>query len=171
VRVIGLQAGFGPDRVTEELDGLADVSVLPPAGGIQAALEQLFSSWSANGDCREPIRERLARTSENTNGVKVSRHIERLWAAEEVARQLAGRQSSNAMLLATTHQVVTPASGAVVLETAAQYAMNGLNPADPATVPTVPMVPEPSTWAMLVMAGGIASALRWRRRFRQRHPG
>jgi hypothetical protein len=77
-------------------------------------------------------------------------------------RVAAGRtKAAEALKLATGYQLVTPVSGAVVLETAAQYAANGLTPVDAATVPTVP---EPETVALLAMAALVVIAAIWTRR-------
>jgi len=53
------------------------------------------------------------------------------------------------MQLAERYQLVTPLSGAVVLETKAQYDRAGLKPAEPASVP---VVPEPQTWMLMLLA-------------------
>jgi hypothetical protein len=50
--------------------------------------------------------------------------------------------------LATGHQIVTPLTGAVVLESQQQYSQHDLRPADPNTVP---VVPEPGPGALLVV--------------------
>jgi len=51
--------------------------------------------------------------------------------------------------MATAYQLVTPVSGAVVLETKEQYEAAGLEPVKPGSVPTIP---EPETWAMIIVA-------------------
>jgi hypothetical protein len=56
--------------------------------------------------------------------------------------------------LAAAYQLVTPLSGAVVLETAQQYAQHDLTPADPTTVPAIP---EPGIRALLLL--GLATLL------------
>jgi hypothetical protein len=56
-----------------------------------------------------------------------------------------------ALTLATTLNLVTPISGAVVLETKQQYDDAGLTP-KPTGLPTVPTVPEPHEWALLLLA-------------------
>jgi hypothetical protein len=61
--------------------------------------------------------------------------------------------------MAAQHQLVTPVSGAVVLENAQQYRETGLSPVNPQTVPAIP---EPTTGVLLVM--GILISWFWRRR-------
>ena len=56
---------------------------------------------------------------------------------------------------------MTPLSGAVVLETSAQYQQAGLEPVEPGSVPTIP---EPETWAMLAVALAMLGVHRYRRR-------
>ena len=53
---------------------------------------------------------------------------------------------------AALYQLVTPVSGAVVLETQAQYREFGLKQVDPNSVPSIPSIPEPSS-ALLIMMG------------------
>ena len=62
---------------------------------------------------------------------------------------LARRHTTGALELAALYQLVTPVSGAVVLETKEQFQQAGLTPVDAATVPSVP---EPATWALLLLA-------------------
>ena len=64
--------------------------------------------------------------------------------------------------LAARYQLVTPFSGAVVLETQQQYKDHGLTPADGDATPKVPSVPEPST-GLLVMLATAAAMLRRKR--------
>ncbi|MCZ6675885.1 MAG: hypothetical protein O7E52_01420, partial [Candidatus Poribacteria bacterium] len=88
--------------------------------------------------------ERLAKPS--------SGHIARLWAKGEVLRILDREAKDNwgaAIELAATYQIITPVSGAVVLENAQQYEANVLTPVAPSSVPTIP---EPEVWALLIVA-------------------
>ncbi len=74
-----------------------------------------------------------------TDGVATgSDHIARLWANErvlELMRQSGGNRAE-AVALATRYHLVTPVSGAVVLETKQQYDESRLTPVSQATVPT-----------------------------------
>jgi hypothetical protein len=96
------------------------------------------------------VRERVP-AARNREGHRTSAHLARLWAFDEVLRLASagadGRQQ--ALELAREFQLVTPVSGAVVLETKAQYDAAGLKPVATSTVPTVP---EPETWALLGVA-------------------
>ena len=58
-----------------------------------------------------------------------------------------------AVKLAVETSLVTPVSGAVVLETQQQYDENRLTPVSEARVPTLP---EPHEWALIGLAGLIA---------------
>jgi hypothetical protein len=58
--------------------------------------------------------------------------------------------TDEAITLAARYQLVTPVTGAVVLETADQYRASGLEPVDAGTVPTIP---EPEMVALLTVAG------------------
>jgi hypothetical protein len=78
-------------------------------------------------------------------------------------RLRSARKLTEALELAARYQLVTPLSGAVVLETAEQFRETGLEPADPATVPAIP---EPGTWALL-LGGLLVLALAARRRNRR----
>jgi hypothetical protein len=110
---------------------------------VAAAFDDYFSEAP-----RWTIRRALA---PDGNAVKGSQHIERLWALDEVeslvSRGPAAR--AEAAKLSAQYRLVTPVSGAVVLETEGDYARAGLTPPDPALVPTIP---EPSTWMLLIVA-------------------
>jgi hypothetical protein len=105
-----------------------------------------------------------------SSGKKVNDHLVRLWAFGEVNRLLnapkAGERGT-AVKTAAQYQLVTPVSGAVVLETDEQYAQNDLDPSDPASVPTIP---EPETWMMLglILIGLAVSTWKKKRRIRVR---
>jgi hypothetical protein len=84
-----------------------------------------------------------------------------------VAHRRAGRVSCSsgdakardqAVALAAAYRLVTPVSGAVVLETRADYVANGLTPPDAAAVPTIP---EPATWALLLLVLSFVAWLAW----------
>jgi len=94
--------------------------------------------------------------------VKVWDHLARWKVWREV---LQSKKTDTLIKKAALYQLVTPVSGAVVLETKAQYKEFGLTQADPNSVPTVPTIPEPST-ALLTLLGFTLILFR-----RNRHPG
>jgi hypothetical protein len=96
---------------------------------------------------------------------EASKHVARLWAFDEVLRLIAQRQTEAAVRLAALYQLVTPVSGAVVLETQQQFQQAGLKPVDAQAVPTVP---EPGPMLLLALAAGVAFAVRKRRNRRGR---
>ena len=89
-----------------------------------------------------------------------SDHIARLWANERVLELMRSRgDRAEAVALATRYRLVTPVSGAVVLETKQQYEAAQLKPVDQATVPTLP---EPHEWALIIIACAALMWLTWR---------
>jgi len=63
--------------------------------------------------------------------------------------------------MASTYQLVTPVSGAVVLENKEQYRQAGLTPASPESSPAI--VPEPETWALLLLGAAVMLLARVKR--------
>ncbi|WP_221032294.1 VIT domain-containing protein [Actomonas aquatica] len=89
-------------------------------------------------------------------------HIARLWTARRVSAMVARdeRLTAEAKAMAVRMQVVTPVSGAVVLESQQQYADAGLSQIDPMSAPAIP---EPATYGLMLMGLLVAFYL-WRRR-------
>jgi hypothetical protein len=160
-RLFEVQAGIGPDRLVEKLDGLSAVDHVPRHGSLSEDLRTLFAQWSGKSQRFEMIRERLTASPEVQTGPEAGKHLERLWARDESLRLNAKHQAEAATKLAAEHQLVTPLTGAVVLETLQQYAQNGLKAADPTTVPSVP---EPQTFTLLGVGIGVYVLFRVKRR-------
>ncbi|RME90967.1 MAG: PEP-CTERM sorting domain-containing protein [Verrucomicrobia bacterium] len=98
---------------------------------------------------------------------RTGRHLGRLWAREEVERLRAAGRIREARELAVAWQLVTPVSGAVVLENERQYQEAGLEPVDPETVPAIP---EPGTKVLwLIGLGWLLWGRSRRRAARRRH--
>ena len=126
-------------------------------GDAVAALEEVFSKWGAV--TWQATRTNVARADVPDDAVKAGRHLGRLWASEETVRTYrVGDPVSleKAQKIALPWQIVTPVTGAVVLETAEQYKQNNLKPAEADSVPTtsssVPTVPEPGSIVCLILA-------------------
>jgi hypothetical protein len=144
-----IQTEAGPNLVLEKLppvDQICSISRLYP---FQKDLELLFTRWDRPQ--LSLIRERLNGNHALHPDQKTSNHLVRLWGSDQVYRMISQpvSQTEKAMELASRYQIVTPVTGAVVLESEAQYQEAGLEPVEPGTVPTIP---EPEVWFMIIIA-------------------
>lgn len=168
-----VQTGNGPDRVEEKLDGVFSVESVPRMGRLQSDLEKLFAQLSGRAKMLEYVRsnEKVEQAPNFPNGKETSGHLARLWAHDEVIRLMASQDDKSieeATKLAVAYQLVTPVSGAVVLETKAQYAAAGLKPVDAGTVPTIP---EPEMVMLISLVAGLLSWLLYRQYLLRRAGG
>ncbi len=144
VTLVNVTAGAGENAVIDALTESAEVVSVP-------LLPQHETFWRRLAQTKSlPLQ--ITQTSEQPVGHQTSDHLARLWAAQQVATALAspGFDRPSLIKLAQDFRLVTPISGAVVLETAQQYDEAGLNPVD---VDTVPSIPEPETWLLIGVAG------------------
>lgn len=155
-RILDLPVRPGPNRILEKLDGLDAVVGVPRPGTFAEDFERCVAVF-ARAEPRWEIRRELADRAEGDPAPEsvASTHVTRLWAFDEIRRLVRSRRTAEAVALAGRHQLVTPVSGAVVLETKAQYDAAGLTPVDPATVP---VVPEPRV-GVLLLVGALAMFL------------
>ncbi len=101
-------------------------------------------------------------SAEGLSGTKVWDQLARFWAWKAAEDPLSTLADSERSALAASYQLVTPLSGAVVLETQQQYDEHGLTPADGDATPKIPGVPEPSTGLLFLLT--TAAALMRRKR-------
>jgi hypothetical protein len=144
-----LQVRPGPNLILEKLDGKTPIMVLHDDD-----LERLAAAWQPGATRLVAQRDRVkSGDSGPLRAVdKTSDHLARLWAHEQIldlARSSSAKARESAVSLAQQYRLVTPLSGAVVLETQRQYDEAGLEPAAPGTVPSIP---EPEVWALLAAA-------------------
>jgi Vault protein inter-alpha-trypsin domain len=163
-----LQTRRGANLITENLRGVAAVNRITRMGDAPKELGRLFSRFSGGSQQFTITRSKLSgmRQISSSNSKETSKHLARLWASGEVTNLLllGDNQSSDAaMKLASSYQLVTPLSGAVVLETQEQYQRAGLEPVKSGTVPTIP---EPEEWLLMLSALLVLSWVLFRRRFR-----
>ena len=165
-----VQAENGPDRIEEKLDGISSITSVPRLNRLQADLEKLFAQLAGRKKPLAFVRggEKLEQPPDSHSVTETSTHLARLWAKDEVERLVAAREKNGAeeaVKLATRYQLVTPVSGAVVLETKEQYERAGLTPVDPGTVPTIP---EPETVMLLAIVAFIFLCMLYRQMLARR---
>ncbi len=162
--IFDMATQVGPNVVLARFDGVGDWRIVTRQGTLADDLRRLFAHWGQSPSGFVYHRERIPLPAD----VKptASRLVEQLWAYGEAKRLGWNQQMGKAISLAAQKQLVTPWTGAVVLETKAQYQETGLTPVDPATVFAVP---EPSTWVLLV-AGSVMLGWKLKRQRSARPP-
>jgi hypothetical protein len=136
----------GPNELLPDAPWAWGARSLPRTGAIDTDLSDLFTHLSSRTDAVVIERAQGQPADGLTQG---SDHIARLWAHQrtlELLRTNANRAA--AVALASRYQLITPVTGAVVLETKQQYDESRLTPASPASVPTVP---EPHEWMLILI--------------------
>ena len=161
-RLILYQVEPGPNEVLPDAPWAWDARSLPATGAPRSDLAD-FLGHASGKSLSLAIRRTQASTIDGL--AKGSDHIARLWASDRVHELMRSNPAANrpaAVALAADYQLVTPVSGAVVLENRQQFEINRLAPANQVSVPTVP---EPGEWALalLVCAGLAWLAVRHRR--------
>jgi hypothetical protein len=145
----------GPNEVLPDAPWAWGARTLPQTGALRSDLADFLARASG----RTPslmIRRTVAPTTEGLT--KGSDHVARLWARDRVLELMRSNPAANraaAVALAAGYQLVTPVSGAVVLENQQQFEASRLTPANQVSVPTVP---EPQEWALALIA---CAALVW----------
>ena len=162
-RLVDLQVATGPNLAAKEWSSQTLYESLPRLGTLDDDLKRFLDTWTGLAPEWHWRRERSE--NRNTNGPTASRHLVRLWARDQINQLRRQRKTTEAVALAGLWQLVTPVSGAVVLETKAQYKAAGLTPVDPLTTPAI--VPEPETWALMILGTGVLAL--WHRRQKRRH--
>jgi len=162
-----LQTRRGANLIVDNLSGVAAVNRIVRMGDAPGEMRRLFSRFSGGSQQFTVTRSKLPGAPQAMSGAskETSKHLARLWAFDEVANLLRlgdAKSSDAAMKLASNYQIVTPLTGAVVLETQEQYRRAGLEPVKPGTVPTIP---EPEEWLLMLSALLILSWILFRRRF------
>ena len=160
VTVYDVEATPGSNSIARKLDGHAQIKRVAREGSLAEDLKQLFGQWEPGALQVVATRERQAGHALELAG-KTSNHLARLWAAEQIAAaSIIPKQHDAAVAMAVRYQLVTPVSGAIVLETKQQYDEAGLGPVAPGSVPTIP---EPETWLLIIVALCVLG-LRYRKR-------
>ncbi|HZN68213.1 MAG TPA: VIT domain-containing protein [Tepidisphaeraceae bacterium] len=147
--ILSLQVNPGRNVVLESLARTLRVEQIEPGSDLRDALRNTFASWAAERHEFRAVRQRLPQRPSEGPGVKRGDvQVVRLWALDEVLRQCSctgPAARGDAIRFAVAHQIVSPVSGAVVLENQAQYDAAGLTP-----VAAVPL-PAPVWMALLTL--------------------
>jgi hypothetical protein len=154
-RLVRYQAQAGPAFAVAGHPWFENARESPPSGNPAADLSALLAGLGSGEGWQVTRTQAPGRT-----GPAASAHIVRLWGAEKLAAAAGtqGKEREQAIALAHRLNIVTPVSGAVVLETDAEYRRGGLPVPGSADVPTVP---EPETWALIAL---VAALLLWQHR-------
>lgn len=166
--VYSFEVESGPNLVAEKLADFVTFRNVSRFGTVKADLDKIIDQFNNGADKFLPVRDVVTATSE-ANGLTDSTHGEliKLWAADQVGTALLKNEDERAAQTAVTYRIVTPVSGAVVLETAQQFKNFGLKPGEDPTVKQsgkngepvfqesadVPSVPEPEMWLMMFVFG------------------
>jgi hypothetical protein len=153
----------GPNELLPDAPWAWGARSLPQTGSPQADLTGFFARALGPQPGFAIARTQVGETDGLRQG---SDHIARLWASDRVLELMRTSPAGNreaAVALATQYRLVTPVSGAVVLETKQQYDESRLTPVSQATVPTVP---EPHEWALAFIACAGLAWFAWQRRHR-----
>ena len=151
VRMFDAQVAPGANVIAGELDGLPQIESCRD-------LKALFRAWSGKQTKWRLKRDRVVK--QEAEGKQASAHLARLWAYERVLQNAQQGRVDAAIKLAASYHLVTPVTGAVVLETAKQFEEAGLEPAE---ADTVPSIPEPEMVLLMVVAA-VVLLWAWRRR-------
>ncbi len=170
--IIDYETRAGPDRIVEKLDGLRPLRQLARQESAELDLRRLFKSWQAPAEVWVAIRTHgTLQDVPAAEAHESSLHLVRLWAAERVQELVAENKPTNAaeaIRTALDYHLVTPVSGAVVLESAQQYAEANLQPVAPGTVPTIP---EPELWWLIAVVAAALAGLIIKQRGLLAQPG
>ena len=146
-----MQTEFGPDRIVEQLENIRSFQPVLRGGTIAQDVERtvaLAQGTAQNWKLRRSVVDTEAAAQADA-AVDGTLHLARLWASDTIGRLKSDRKVDEAIKRAALFQLVTPVSGAVVLETKEQFAQNGLQPVD---VDSVPSIPEPTVGALLIVS-------------------
>jgi hypothetical protein len=141
----------GPNRLLRDPRLFVGAHTLAWSGDVRIDIGAAFDDYFDTAP-RWTIARTEVRTQDGAAGlVTGSAHVEKLWALDEITALLDGTPADHerAVALAARYRIVTPVSGAVVLETDQDYVNAGLTPPDAGSVPTIP---EPETWALFIVA-------------------
>jgi hypothetical protein len=160
-----LQVEAGPNQTLSTLLDVGPVRRIMPSENPVESLHRFIGSLSEptltwkysviEGTGSEPLSSEKSKS--------VSDHLVRMWKFEEIRNLLQSGEADETGLAeeGARYHLVTAVSGAVVLETQAQYDRAGLEPIDSSQAATH-AVPEPGSLPLLLLGGYLLVMLRRR---------
>jgi hypothetical protein len=145
----------GPNRLLEAFRTVPGIRSVPRLGPATDDLKGLMMRLT--GRTKQRRQERSCEERQPPSSPATLPQLAQLWAADQVDAILQSGKADDrvqAVKLASAYRIVTPVSGAVVLENRQQYQDTKLDAPDPESLPAVP---EPETWMLLLAAlpGGL----------------
>jgi hypothetical protein len=170
--LLSLQMRPGANGIEEKLSNLGLLRVpvfygLPPEKRLSRVFAQLLYPRAQDHELVFALTPLDAADVVDENAKNSNfPHVVRLALAGDIARKLrnGARTLDDEMEAARKLRLVTPLTGAVVLETQEQYAEHDLNPASNAE--NVPTIPEPEEWALFAIVLALLLLLYWQRKVR-----
>ena len=160
-RFFDIQTEPGPNRIREELRDCR-MEIVSRYGVLEEDLGAWLAALEAQNRLRRFVRRAVPAETIDQSLPQVTDHVRRLWALDWIRELIDRGDRDMALEISAREQLVTPVSGAVVLENQEQYESVGLSPVDPTTVP---VIPEPATWLLLVLGLCLVPFLRRRSAF------
>lgn len=152
VRIHLVAAAPGVVQFMENLDAYTEVVPVLVTDSVEATVARIVQTGAATeGMPRFTFAETEADSAAGKHGT--NSHLVRLAALDQVMGLLQSHsplEANAAGTIARRCRLVTPVSGAIVLETKAQYERHGLD--DEADLNAVPAVPEPEEWLLIIVA-------------------
>ncbi|MEK7724944.1 MAG: VIT domain-containing protein, partial [Acidobacteriota bacterium] len=141
-----------PDSIESSLKDYEVFQTPPRYSDLKTDVEAFLKQLNEQKQSFKYVRQ-VVENADLSGAKQTSKHLIRLWANDEVSRILeAENNEKKAVELAQKYQLVTPVTGAVVLETQQQYEQFGLKPVDKNSVPTIP---EPEIYLLIAIVLGV----------------
>ncbi|MFN8578902.1 MAG: VIT domain-containing protein [Candidatus Sericytochromatia bacterium] len=146
-RINEIQFGIGSNVITSNLESYKYFNQIPITGNFSQSLGSFIKSLVLDTNRLEFKRNNVLKTNES-NENQASMHLEKIWANERVLNLLDNNNMKDSIKTASKYHIVTPVSGAVVLENKQQYIDNNIKPVKNSEVP---IIPEPEEWLLIIV--------------------
>ncbi len=152
IELVDVPLEQGPNRVLDRLSMRKDFMIYTQPSFLSKKSNTVVTSRRGGFWSRTFTKENSQ--DKQKEGVKTSPHMARIYAFQRVKkmwREGGQKNREDAIQIARNYNLVTPVTGAVVLESEEQYEEADLEHSDLAKVPSVP---EPELWMLLIAVAG-----------------